>query len=381
MKRVRNGIRVGAVLAGLLTAAQSSSAGQFNLIPVLQISGQHTDNVLFATAAKQSDTVYVINPGIGIDFSSDRFVGSLSYQLGMQRFVDFKTRDNDVHRFDGSLGINLTSGLSLSVSDNMYITTDPLAFDASGDRLQRDSFNYNRITPALSYTFGANGLRLGVLYDRNDVDYKTLVDSHQDGYGGNVAAKLGSRSTVRVDYFEFKRRFDRQIPSLNVVDYDGKRYGARLDRRFSSRLSGNVYVGFEERKFAHPANEDYDSALYEVGLTGEFPDVVSWSLTGSQRLNDLAIKGVYKVRHLSLDLRKSIAERLRLEFNGFVQESVNRQIPEAADFSGYRIEGQYLVTNFLNIWLGYEYLDRSSKSLVPFTENRVNFGLTFSYGL
>ena len=47
----------------------------------------------------------------------------------------------------------------------------------------------------------------------------------------------------------------------------------------------------------------------------------------------------------------------------------------------FNFEGQYMVAKFLNVWLGYEYVDRSSDDLNDFQENRVNFGLTLSYGL
>lgn len=380
MKGVRNGIRVVLALATLAFGAGAGSAGQLNLVPLLQISGQYSDNVFFAAANQQSDTFYIINPGIAIDYANSTFVTSLAYQAGFQKYVDFAERDNTVHRFDGTLGLNIKHGLALNVNDNLYITTDPLAFDASGDRIQRDSFRYNRFSPALNYTF-TNKMKLMAHYDRVDVDYKTLIDSYQNGYGFDLSAKLGPRSTVAIDYFEYHRRFERQAPQFNVADYDGRRYGVQLDRRISPRLSANAFIGYEERKYVNRVLEDFDSVLLDFQLSGEFPDVFSWSLAASQRLNDLAIRGAYKVRRANLDLRKSFGERLRMEFGGFVQTSRNKQIPEDADYYGFRVEGQYMVAKFLNLWLGYDYLDRSSTDIAPFTENRINFGLTLSYGL
>ena len=43
-----------------------------------------------------------------------------------------------------------------------------------------------------------------------------------------------------------------------------------------------------------------------------------------------------------------------------------------------------MVAKFLNVWMGYNYTDRSSDTpaqINPYTENRVNFGFTLSYGL
>lgn len=381
MKKVRNGIRVGLALATLLLGVHSGSAGQLNLVPLLQISGQYSDNVFFAPANQQSDTFFIINPGIAIDYASSFIVTSLAYQAGFQRHTEFKERDNNVHRFDGTIGLNFQHGLTLNVTDNLYITNDPLAFDASGDRIQRDSFKYNRISPTLSYTVSSD-VKLSARFDRTDLDYDTLIDSHQNAYGGSLTAKLGARSTVAADYFQYHRRFVTQAPQFNVADYDGRRYGVRLDRRISPRLSANLFVGYEERKYVVPGPlEDFDSVLLDLQLSGEFPDVFSWTIAASQRLNDLAIRGAYKVRRANLDLRKSFGERLRMEFGGFAQTSRNKQIPEDADYYGFRIEAQYMVAKFLNIWLGYDYLDRTSPNINPFTENRINFGLTLSYGL
>lgn len=383
MKRVRSGIPMGIALAAITFGAGTAGASQLNLVPILQISGQYSDNVFFAPEAeKQSDTFFLVNPGLALDYASRNFVSSVSYQVGIQRFQDFDQRDNDVHRADASLGFNLSKGWFLEAADNLYITSDPLAFDASGDRIQRDSFTYNRFMAGLSHTFGSRDVRVEARYDRVDVDYDTLVDSYQNGFGANVSAKVGARSTVLVDYFEFQRNFQEQHPEFNIIDYRGRRYGLRLDRKFSARLSGNVYAGYEDRRFEQQGDlRDYESAIFEAGLNGELPGAFSWSLSGSQRLNDLAIRGAYKVRRANLDLRKSVAERLRLEASGYLQNSKNSQIGEEADYLGMRIEGQYLVAKFLNLWLGYEYLDRQSNQLNDFKENRVNFGLTLSYGL
>lgn len=383
MKKVRSLMWAGIAMVVLVVGAHSTFASQLNLLPMLQISGEYSDNVFFSEDNEQSDTFFLINPGVALDYASRSFVGSLAYQVGLQRYVDVNQRDNTVHRIDASTGFNLGRGWFIDATDNLYITDDPLAFDASGDRLQRDSFIFNRFVPGISYVFSGRDVRVGARYDRVDVDYDELTDSQQDGLGANVSFKLGSRSTLSGDYFEFRRKFDQQRPLFNVVDYTGRRFGVRTERRISPRLSGNVFVGYEERKFerATPQPEDFDSVIFEGQVTGEFPEVLSWTIGVSQRLNDLAIRGAYKVQRVTFDLRRSIQDRLRIEFNGFYQDSKNEQIPEEAKYVGFRVEGQYMVAKFLNVWLGYNYLDRDSDQLNPFTENRINFGLTLSYGL
>jgi len=385
MKRVRSGITMGVVAFVTAVASYPSAhASQLNLLPMLQLSGQYSDNVFFSQTNKVSDTFFLVNPGIALDYASKKFVGSLAYQAGIQRYVDFSQRDNHVHRADASLGFNLSKDWAIDATDNLYVTTDPLAFDATGDRLQRDSFTYNRFVPGMSYHFGGHNLRLGARYDRIDIDYTTLIDSKQNGFGANASTKLGAKSTLGFDFFAFKREFDQQRPEFNVVDYKGKRYGVTFDRRLSPRIAARLLAGYEDRKFEdNPGLRNFDSFIFDATLTGEFPDVFSWSLGVNQRLNDLAIRGAYVVKRVTFDVRKSVAEKLRLDLSGFWQNSKNDQIPEKADFVGARVEGQYMVAKFLNVWVGYDYLKRSSddSSLDPFKENRVNFGLSLSYGL
>lgn len=384
MKRVRSCITAGLALALVAFVARTASASQLNLVPVLQISGQYSDNVFFSATNKQSDTFFLVNPGVSLDYASANTAASLAYQVGLQRHNDFNDRDNTVHRLDAQVGFKLATGWNFSVNDNLYITSDPLAYDASGDRIQRDSFTYNRIVPALSYVFGSRSMRLNARYDRVDVDYDSLIDSVQNGFGGNVSGKLGARSTIGVDYFQFDRKFDRQAPEFNIVDYTGRRIALIIDRRFSPRIAGQLSGGYEERVFEiDPATRNFDSFVFDVRASGDFPEVFSWSVGYNQRLNDLAIRGAYKVKRVDIDLRKSIAERLRLEFNGYWQNSVNDQIAEEANYFGFLVESQVMVAKFLNVWLGYNFTDRESGngSLEPYEENRVNFGLTLSYGL
>ena len=85
-----------------------------------------------------------------------------------------------------NVGFDIGSNFYIDVTDNLYITTDPLAFDASGDRLQRDSFTYNRLTPGFSYIFSGRGARLAGRYDRVDIDYDNLTDSSQNVVGFNI---------------------------------------------------------------------------------------------------------------------------------------------------------------------------------------------------
>ena len=381
MTRVRSSTHMGIALAALALVAPWASASQLNLVPVLQISGQYSDNVFFTETDTQSDTFFLINPGIGIDYASERLVASVSYQVGLQRFTDFDDRDNSVHRINASLGFNLSSGWYIDVSDNLYITDDPLAFDASGDRLQRDSFVFNRLTPSVSYVFGGRDVRVAGRFDRIDVDYDNLVDSEQNGFGVNVSAKLGSLSTIGFDFAHFKRDFVDDRPEFNVIDYTGRRFGVLVDRRLTSRISGQVSVGFEDREFDGHPERDFDAVVFDVGLTGELPELFSWSFGYNRHLNDLAVQGAYAVDRLPFDVRKSLVDRVSLELGGYFQDSENEQLGEKAEYFGFRLEGQYLVTKFLNVWLGYEFVDRDSEQLNPFQENRVNFGLTVSYGL
>jgi len=384
MKRFRSGIPVGLALVALAFGVRSASAGQLNLVPILQISGQHSDNIFFETSSeKVADTSYIVNPGIALDYGSKNFVGSLAYQVGFQRNNTYSERDNTVHRGDASLGFNVTKGFFIDVTDNLIVTNDPLAFDASGDRIQRDSYLYNRIVPALSYNFANHGVQMGLRFDRIDIDYDNLIDSYQNGLGANVSTKLGGRSTLSFDFFDFKRKFQEQDPAVGVINYEGRRFGMKVDRRFSPRLSFSFMGGYEDRKFdLEGPTRDYDSFIFEGLLAGEFPEVFSWTLGASQRLNDLAVEGVYKVDRFTFDMRKSIADRLRIGFGGFFQKSVNDQMSEEARFKGLKVEGQYMVAKFMNLWLGYDYLNRyEGVGLDDFTENRVNFGLSLSYGL
>jgi hypothetical protein len=372
-------------LVALVVGAHSTYASQLNLLPMLQISGEYSDNVFFSTIDQHSDTYFIVNPGVALDYASRAFVGSLAYQAGLQRYVDFGDRDNTVQRVDANVGFNLSKGWFIDATDNLFLTTDPLAFDASGDRVQRDSYIYNHFTPGIAYQFGGRGFRVAARYDRIDVDYDTLIDSYQNGFGITASAKAGSRSTISFDFMEFRRHFDQQAPEFNVIDYTGRRYGVRGDRRFSPRFSMSGFVGYEDRVFEiEPELRNFDSFIYEAQLIGEFPDVFSWMFGFSQRLNDLAVQGAYKVQRVTFDARRSFGERVRAEFNGYWQDSVNEQLNEQANYLGFRAEGQYMVAKFLNVWLGYNYTDRNSDTplrINPYTENRINFGFTLSYGL
>lgn len=384
MKKLGLDLSAGLATAALLLASASGvQAGEVNIVPVLAISGAWSDNVFFEGGDQKSDTFLLVNPGVSLDYGSKSAVVSLAYQAGIQRYSEFSNRDNTLQRLDGSLGFNIGSGFSIDIVDNFQWADDPLAFDASGDRIQRDSYVYNHISPGFSYRFGSRDVMIAAKYDRVDVDYDNLTDSEQNGFNVKLGGRLGSKSAMTFQWVEFRREFTEE--SQFIEDYDGRRIGVTVDRQLTPRFSMRGFGGYEERKFDNqgdPSN-DFDSGVFAVDVVGDIPDVISITASASRNLNDLAVRGVYIVDRFGFELRRSWAERLRTRFNLFYQKMENEQLNEQANFTGFKVDGEYLIAKFLNLFLGYEYLDRQSDSggIDAYEENRVNFGLTVSYGL
>ena len=128
MKRNFLGYSVALAAAALvLGSAPPTRGGEVNIIPVVTISGEWSDNVFFSSTDQQSDTFLLVNPGVSFDYASKATALSLAYQVGFQRYTTFNERDNTVQRLDGTVGFNIGKGWKLNVGDNLVAANDPLA--------------------------------------------------------------------------------------------------------------------------------------------------------------------------------------------------------------------------------------------------------------
>lgn len=370
-----------AVFLGVFAAATFAAASQIHLTPMFRFGAESTDNVFFLPdVLAVSDFYYLVNPGVNLEYASSKAVVNLGFQAGFHRFNDYQIRDNDVYRLDAQVGFKATKKIGINIKENYIDTNDPLAFDASGDRLQRDSFWYNYLSPGVNVVMSRDKLMFSGAYERIDIDYDHLVDSVQQGVVGGGDYKIGRKTTFGGRFAYFERNFD---PGPYVDDYTGQVIRFDITHALSTRTALDLYAGYEWRDFVNGyPSADYDSEIYGVKFTGEYPGALSFTTGFSQRLNDLTAKGVYRVRRFDMEVKKVVADRVTGTGEFFIQKAYNEQLGgERDDFMGFRALVEVLVVNFLTIDGGYEYLNRDSNILNDFTENKFLFGLTASYGI
>jgi hypothetical protein len=374
----------------VLSCSVLCSADQINLTPVLNLYVENSDNIFYAaddSPNKVSDTYYTINPGVGLDVATGRSALTISYQAGVQRFDKYDNRNNTIQRVDGNVGYKFSKRFALNVMDNFAYTDDPLAFDASGDRVQRGGYKYNHLAPTIFYQFPGHTARLGLRYERIDVDYEdeSLIDSSQNGFHGQLDFQLGTRTTFGFAYDTFKREFDQASPMLS--DYDGNVFTVVVDRRLSTRTSVRFNGGYEWRNFDRETpTADWDGGVYGVSFQGNFPEFFSINVEYAHRFNDLAASGVFEIDKIGTSFKRVFAERFTTEIDAFWQRNRNKQVvvldrTQQDDFAGGRILGEFVLTKFLNVQLGYEYLKRDSNIINSFHENRFLVGFGIGYGI
>jgi hypothetical protein len=362
----------------VLSCAVLCSADKIDLTPVLNLRVENSDNIFYAaddSLNKVSDTYYTIIPAVGLNVATERSALAISYQAGIQRFNRYDERNNTIQRVDGN------------VMDNYATTNDPLAFDASGDRVQRGSYKYNHFSPAMFYELPGHTARLGLRYQRIDVDYQdsTLIDSSQNGFHGQLDFQLGTRTTLQFGLDDFKRNFKQD--SSQVDDYTGRAFAVMVDRALSTRTSFRFKGGYEWRDFVHGRpTADWNGGIYGVAFLGEFPEFFSMVVEYEHRFNDLAATGVFKVDKIGTSFKKIFADRFTTEFDAYWQKNRNDQVrvadrTQVDEFSGGRVFGEFVLTKFLNVQLGYEYLKRDSNIINSFHENRFLFGFGLGYGI
>lgn len=226
----------------ILVLSWCSSAGadmQTTVTPRLSVEEQYDDNIDLEPDNEISDWITLVSPGFLFELEDRDTVLSLDYEAGFSFYRDETDRNSTRHNAEISLAQELTSHLTLNLSDRFTRSEDPLVEDAGiieDIQTRRRVFYRNTGEADLSYAFGAEDL-LSIGYRNLYVDDRS--DENDDSTSHEGFASLdkwfGPRFGVGLTPFYRKSDFDQ--------DDDFDQYGGgitlnyrwRPDKRFYAR--------------------------------------------------------------------------------------------------------------------------------------------------
>lgn len=368
---------------GLVGAALMSGASIATAVPSLSIgpgteivlSGSATvrydDNVLLAPAAAESDTIFVLTPGIALEYSEGPSKGAISLSEQFLRYSDNSSLDGDLAALIGNYRYaGPKSEFDLGASYRQ-LSQNSIRIRSADQKEKRDltAFNIGGQTALTAKT------RLAVSADFLQTDYENagFIDSKVWSLPVDLYLERSEKLDLSVGYRYRQSTLSGSLPDSKDHFFN---IGARGD--VTAKLGGQVRVGFNRRNFSNGTSEDQlglgasltyslsPKSNFDLGVSNDFNS----SATGdSQRVFAVSAVGRF-------DLTPKLTGVIGLSFDSSEYIASSRK----DDFWVAESSVQYALNN--NWAVQGEYVFRSNDSSVNglgFDNNVLSFSLSCRY--
>lgn len=366
---------VGAALVSGVTVATAVPSLSIGSGSEIYLTGSATvrydDNVGLAETGAESDTIFVLTPGVALEYSEGPSRGSVSISEQFIRYTDATNFNSDLFSAIGSFrneGAKTDFSLGGSYREMSQNSVRIRSADQKEER-SLSAFNVGGVTGLTAKT------RLGISAEYSKTDYENT--GFIDSTVWSVPVDLYLERTEKTDLSVGYRFRENRLKGAAVDSTDHFfNIGARGD--FTPKLGGQVRVGFNRRDFDNNQKEN------QLGLGATLNYVVSAKTTveigASNDFNNSATGDSQRVLALSatarFDLAPNLSAALGLSFDSAKYLSSNRR----DEFFVGESSVQYAFDE--NWSLQGEYIFRendSSAGSLSFRNNILSLGISCRY--
>ncbi len=267
--------------------APVQAAVQITVTPSIATSMEYDDNIFLEENDTESDMLFIVSPGIGIDIRSPRTAGSISYTPSKVFYQENSQLDNWRHYANLSFLHDFSQFLSFRLQDTYLQTDDPLAEDIRDlteeeikDRARQGRNEYwrNNLSGAFAYQFGP-GNRISAGYTYNILQEKSDAedDAREQGPFVNVKYRLDEKNAFTADFNTKQYDYEREDGQAARDDIQAHNMNISYIRNITEQTSTNVGYGVGTRNY-DGETPDYVVHDLSTGLSHTFSQNFSASL-------------------------------------------------------------------------------------------------------
>jgi opacity protein-like surface antigen len=375
-------IIIAAVTALAVCSVASMAVAEPVWTPSLGLLAEHDDNINFSRTEATDDYIYIIRPGLKLDYDQELTKIAVDGRASIRRYQDNDEYDNETYRFDLDSKSSLSERFKLRAKYNFIKdTTLDSELEETGRIFTReDRFSHDaRLNPSFNVTerlsIGLSGRYRAVTYDSDtDVDY-TVWD---------LRLPVRWNMTTEVDTIFFS-------PGYTYRDSDAsnsKSYNFRVgwDHETTERLNllSSVGARYTELERAGASNtENSWNAIAQIGMNYDY-ETGAITLDIQRDLRNTANGNQANVTRVIARLRLNFTERIALELNGRYYYTENEGDSTSTTTQYYTAGSElfYNLTEDHRLVIGYEYSqdDRDDVQNEPRAErNKIWAGVSFNF--
>lgn len=292
--------------------AENLHIGHLAIHPYVSASVGYTDNVYLTATREESDTYYLVSPGVGLILPFNRHSFNFDYTLDTYIYSDQEDADRTIHNATATLDLNPYKSLNIQIKDEFTDGEDLPDFE--GDRTSPFVWN----SPSIDAVYDFNRrLAVGAGYQHVTKQYDRTIDRIDDydenGLSGRVYYKVLPKTSLVVVYQHRIRDYDKR----RLDDNDSHRLEGGVTWEVGPKSSGTARVGYMRSDYDE-LNRTDEVFSYFVNLTHQLRPKTTVSLEGVREILDTSRADdnlAFSNDYVSTQIAGTLAHRYR-KFTG-----------------------------------------------------------------
>lgn len=349
----------------------------------------YDDNIFrVIDSLKESDYSLNINPTVSAigELKKHRF--QVGYIGDYTKYSDISSADFSDHeifaRADFSHSTRLNTSLAISYQKEHE---EPGGLN----RIQLDIDEYNKydqryITAAVTYGSLDSIGKIDFSYDNVERDYKnnglSYLSNNSQQFQGQFTYRIGNHTNVYLSAALTELDYD----SSSFVELDNtyKRYQAGVNWDFTDKVSGNIYVGYQERNYDEEQLRDIDGLAYKGNITWMLNTYTHITFNATRESIDSSIQeaGGFLRTSYGAGLSHEITERLKFVTGyDYSNDELVYSSNRVDKRSFYNVGLEYSLLSSLDVAAKYQFEERdSSEELANYKANIIVVSATYFMG-
>lgn len=353
------------VKAGLTQALEPGLYAQ------AEIEAAHSDNIYRVVEdLAQSDNYLLVSPTLNFvgGYGKQRYM--IEYNGDYSEFFEVNSANFYDHELKGEINFEHT----LKFSSNFILGyQEDHEEPGSINRVQLDMTEYNKFTQRfavaeLNYGTEASIGLLEFKYRKNDRDYKNngldYLDSKSDQYTGTFFFRVAPKTKTYIQALFSDNTYE---PAGTFrLDNSFQRYQLGITWNYSSKIIGDIGIGYQQRDYALERLQDIDGLAYNAEINWIVNTYSTLAFVASRESIDSSIEeaGGFLRTSMATKLRHEITPRLKFFLDiGYAEDELVFDSSRVDKFYAADLSFEYELTTASTIGAFYSYEERDSTAL------------------
>jgi hypothetical protein len=260
--------------------AEGLRVGSLGIYPFISGSIGHTDNLFLTETDEESDTFFVLSPGIRLILPRERYAFNFDYTLDHYTYNDRDNADRTIHNATAVLDLNPWRRLDIEIKD-AFTRGEELPNFREG-RTSKYIWNSPSIDAAYDIT---SRLALGAGYAYATKTYDRSVDQIDDYDDNALSGRLFFRILPKTSLVLVYQYLDREYDQRGVDDNESNLLEGGVTWEFGDKSTGTVRAGYMSTDYDRLSRTD-ETFTYYINVIHQLRPKTTLTVEGVRAILD-----------------------------------------------------------------------------------------------